>query len=115
MPRVETGQDPLRPGEFFRTTAPGPISVLYDYYSRREREKRRYQEVLQEEELARRAARVINQTVVKNLTGIDTEEEYYIFLNFCNMSNHYIVNTPEYQVYAHLMECYQQYAQKNHH
>ncbi len=110
LPKVHPHQEPHGPGEMVRITAPGPISVLYDHFSRREKEKRQYQEVLVQEDLARRAKRVINPGVVKNLTGIDTEEEYYAFLRFCNMSNEYIVSTLEYEVYQRLRQCYQQYA-----
>ncbi len=110
LPAVQPYYEPRDPGEMVSVTAPGPISVLYDHFSRREKEKRQYQEVLAQEELARKAKYVINPTVVKNLTGIDTEEEYYAFLRFCNMSNEYIVNTLEYEVYQRLRQCYQQYA-----
>ncbi|MFW5707926.1 MAG: carboxypeptidase-like regulatory domain-containing protein [Bacteroidota bacterium] len=109
LPEVQPYQEPGSPGEMVRITAPGPISVLYNHFSRREKEKRKYQEVLAQEELARKAKKVINQSVVKNLTGIDTEAEYYAFLNYCNMSNEYIVNTPGYEVYRKLLECYRQY------
>ncbi len=110
LPEVQAHYDPRDPGEMVSVTAPGPISVLYDHFSRREKEKRQYQEVLAQEELARKAKRVINPTVVKNLTGIDNEEEYYAFLRFCNMSNEYIVHTREYEVYERLRQCFAQYA-----
>jgi hypothetical protein len=99
------------PGERVGIVIPGPITALYDHFSRRGREMAKFREVSEEAELARRAARVVNPDIVKRLTGIESEQEYYIFLDFCNITNEYIVTTQEYQVYQRILQCYKQYAE----
>jgi len=99
------------PGEGVGIVIPGPITALYDHFSRRGREMARYREIKKEAELARRASRVVNPDIVKRLTGIESEQEYYIFLDFCNITNEYIVSTQEYNVYQRILQCYKQYAE----
>ncbi|MFN2395247.1 MAG: hypothetical protein ABR597_06115 [Bacteroidales bacterium] len=107
LPPAEFQPDP---GDAFGLVIPGPITALYDRFSRRGREMAKFREITEEAELARRASRVVNQNVIKRLTGIESEQEYYIFLDFCNMSYEYIVNTKEYLVYQRILHCYDQYA-----
>lgn len=107
LPNIEFQPEP---GERVGIVIPGPITALYDQFSRRGREMAKYREVSQEAELARRASRVVNPDIVKRLTGIESEQEYYIFLDFCNISNDYIISTQEYQVYQRILQCYKLYA-----
>ncbi|MBW6480450.1 MAG: carboxypeptidase-like regulatory domain-containing protein [Bacteroidales bacterium] len=108
LPPVEFQPEP---GEGVGIVIPGPITALYDHFSRRGRELAKYREVSEETVLARRASRVVNPEIVKRLTGIESEQEYYIFLDFCNISDEYIVSTQEYQVYQRILQCYKQYAE----
>ncbi len=108
LPSTEFQPDP---GDAVGFVIPGPITALYDRFSRRGREMAKYQEVTEEAELARKASRIVNPDVIKRLTGIESEQEYYIFLDFCNMSYEYIVNTKAYIVYQSILHCYEQYAE----
>jgi hypothetical protein len=108
LPPVEFQAEP---GEGVGIVIPGPITALYDHFSRRGREMAKYREVSDEAEMARRASRVVNPDIVKRLTGIESEQEYYIFLDFCNISNEYITSTQEYIVYQRILQCYKQYAE----
>lgn len=107
LPPAEFQPDP---GDAVGIVITGPITALYDRFSRRGREMAKYKEITDEAELARRASKVVNPEVIKRLTGIESEQEYYIFLDFCNMSDEYIINTKEYLVYQRIMRCYDQYA-----
>jgi hypothetical protein len=108
LPPVEFQAEP---GEGVGIVIPGPITALYDHFSRRGREMAKYREVSEEAEMARRASRVVNPDIVKRLTGIESKQEYYIFLDFCNISNEYITSTQEYIVYQRILQCYKQYAE----
>lgn len=108
LPPVEFQAEP---GEGVGIVIPGPITALYDHFSRRGREMTKYREVSEEAEMARKASRVVNPDIVKRLTGIESEQEYYIFLDFCNISNEYITSTQEYIVYQRILQCYKQYAE----
>lgn len=107
LPPAEFQPDP---GDAVGLVIPGPITALYERFSRRGREMAKFKEITDEAELARRASRVVNPEVIKRLTGIEDEQEYYIFLDFCNMSYEYIVNTKDYLVYQRIIRCYEQYA-----
>jgi hypothetical protein len=99
------------PGEGFGVTIKGPITALYDQFSKRGKELRNYHEVLEKEELHRRASRVVNVETIRKYTHLRDEAEIYRFLRFCNMSDEYIVASNEYEVYQQLMACYQQYCE----
>lgn len=91
-------------------TITGPITYLYDRFSRRGRELARYHEVVQEDQMARRAERVVNHRIIAQLTGLEDYREINEFLRFCNLDDAYIVNTKEYVVYQKILFCYRQYA-----
>jgi len=97
------------PGEGFGVTINGPIQALYDQFSKRGKELRNYQEVVEKEELRRKASRVVNVETVRRYTHLQDEAEIYRFLRFCNMSDEYIVASAEYEVYQQLLACYRQY------
>jgi hypothetical protein len=97
------------PSEGFGVTIPGPITAIYDQFSKRGRELRKYQEVLVAEDLHRRASRVVNVETVKRYTTLQDEAEIYRFLRYCNMSDEYIVSVSEYEVYRQLLACFNQY------
>jgi hypothetical protein len=99
------------PGEGFGVTIQGPITALYDEFSKRGKELRKYKEVLEKEDLHRKASRVVNVETVRRYTHLQDEAEIYRFLRFCNMSDEFIVASNEYEVYQQLMACYQQYCE----
>jgi hypothetical protein len=99
------------PGEGFGVTIKGPITALYDQFSKRGKELRNYQEVIEKEELRRKASRVVNVETVRRYTHLRDEAEIYRFLRFCNMPDEYIIASTEYEVYQQLMACYQQYCE----
>lgn len=93
----------------FGGVIPGPITFLYDRFSRRGKAQRNYQNVLQQEELARRAARVVNPHVIERLTGLKEREEINAFLIYCGITNEFVVSTSEAEVFARLIACYETY------
>lgn len=97
------------PSNGFGVTIPGPITAIYDQFSKRGRELRKYQEVLIADNLQRRASRVVNVETVRRYTSLKDEAEIYRFLRYCNMSDEYIVSVSEYEVYQQLLACFQQY------
>ncbi len=90
----------------------GPVTLLYEQFSQRGREKRKYREVKQQAEKDGKMARLVNPTVVRSLTGLQDIKEINDFLDFCNLSYDFIVNSKEYQVYQALLDCYRQYKKK---
>ncbi len=98
---------PTSEGAGIRMT--GPISFLYDQFSQRGREKRKYAEIKEEERKEKRISRLVNHTSVRMLTGLEDDEEIDEFLDYCNLSYEFIVNSKEYQVYQAIIICYENY------
>lgn len=91
---------------------PGPITFLYDRFSRRGKAQRNYQEVLRQEGLAARAARVVNPQVIERLTGLKEREDINAFLIYCGITDEYVVSTREAEVYARIIACYEAYVRE---
>jgi hypothetical protein len=87
----------------------GPITYLYDRFSKRGREWTRYQQVLEAESLAERAARIVNPDLVRRYTDLDDEEEILAFLEYCKLSDEFIVKNPRHAVYESLLACYREF------
>jgi len=109
LPQIipEPDLDKMPPG--FGVVIPGPITFLYDHFSRRGKAQRNYHHVLKQEELARRAARVVNPQAIERLTGLKERVEINEFLIYCGITDEYVVNTREAEVYARIMACYETY------
>ncbi len=93
----------------FGGVIPGPITFLYDRFSRRGKALRNYQNVLRQEELASLAARVVNPQVIERMTGLKERVEINAFLIYCGITDEFVVNTREAEVYARIMACYETY------
>jgi hypothetical protein len=87
----------------------GPITYLYDRFSKRGREWTRYQEVLESESLALQAVRIVNPDLVRRYTELEDEEEIREFLDYCKLSDEFIVRSPRHAVYEALLACYRDY------
>jgi hypothetical protein len=109
LPQIipEPDIEKMPPG--FGVVIPGPITFLYDHFSRRGKAQRNYHNVLKQEELAHRAARVVNPRVIERLTGLKERVEINAFLIYCGITDEYVVNTREAEVYARIMACYETY------
>ena len=93
-------------------TLNGPITYLYDRFSRRGKEMARYHELVGQAEMDRRAERVINVELVKRYTGIEDDREVYDFLEYCNLTSEFILAHKEYEVYSALLACFDQYCRE---
>lgn len=87
----------------------GPITYLYDRFSKRGREWSRYQQVLETESLAEQASRIVNSDLVRRYTDLEDEQEILKFLDYCRFSDEFIVNNPRHAVYESLLACYREY------
>jgi hypothetical protein len=87
----------------------GPITYLYHRFSKRGKEWTRYQEVLESESLALQAARIVNPELVRRYTELEDEEEIKEFLEYCKLSDEFIVRSPRTAVYEALLACYRDF------
>ena len=105
LPRIDIPPPATGTGLVIR----GPITYLYEQFSRRGREMQKYQQVLYQEDLSERAGRILNQQLVAGVTGITDRAEAEAFLRFCNISHEFVLSSKEYEVIQALLACYERY------
>jgi hypothetical protein len=86
-------------------TIPGPITALYDAFSKEGKSKRKLEllEILDQKKIV--AARRYNAKVVQQVTSFKTDKEIQDFMLYCNLSVDFIVSSTEYELYKAIHEC----------
>lgn len=86
-------------------TMPGPVSILYDQFSREARQKKAYAEVMKKEQAGKR----YNAEVIARVTGFKDPEEIKKFIDFCKLELSFILQASDYDLYAAITNCYKAY------
>lgn len=84
---------------------PGPISMLYDQFSKEARSKRIYADLMKKE----RAAVRYNNVLITRITGIKDEDEIKKLKDFCALQIQFILDSSDYELYAAIMNCYEDF------
>jgi len=87
----------------------GPISMLYEQFSKEARSKKIYAELMNKEKAGKR----YNKTLVSNITGLKDEDEIQKFMDYCALKVRFILESTDYELYAAIMNCYDQYCNLN--
>jgi hypothetical protein len=83
----------------------GPISMLYNQFSKEARSKRILAGLVKKDEAAVR----YNPVLITKLTGIKDEGEIKKFIDFCALRVQFILEASDYELYAAILECYESY------
>jgi len=86
-------------------TMPGPISILYNKFSKEARSKRTYAELMKKEKAGMR----FNKTIVSRITGLKNDDEIKKFMEFCSLQIRFILESTDYELYAAIINCYDEY------
>lgn len=86
-------------------TIPGPITALYDAFSKEGKSKRKLESLVSQDQKKIVAARRYNVEVVKQITSFRSDKEIQDFMLFCNLSVDFIVSSTEYDLYKAINEC----------
>jgi hypothetical protein len=86
-------------------TVPGPITALYDAFSKEGKSKRKYELLVNQDQKKVIAAQRYNAEVVQQVTSFKTDKEIQDFMLFCNLSVDFIVSSTEYDLYKAIHEC----------
>lgn len=84
---------------------PGPISLLYNQFSKEAKAKQLYGELMTKEKAEKR----YNKTVVARVTGLKKEDDIKKFMDFCAMQIKFILESSDYQLYAAILDCYNEF------
>jgi hypothetical protein len=86
----------------------GPISAIYDQFSKEAKSKRIYAELMLKEKAGKR----YNKEVVSMITGLKSEDEIKKFMEFCALQIKFILDSTDYELYASILGCYKDYCLK---
>lgn len=87
-------------------TIEGPITKLYDKYSRKGKGNTKFHELVA-------IAPRYNKDVIKRVTGLKDESEILSFMFFCDLSHDFIQAATDYEIVAAINECYEEYTKQN--
>lgn len=83
-----------------------PISALYDAFSKEGKERRKLAELMRQDAIDEKIALKYNEDLVNRVTGF--EGDLLIeFMEFCNFSEEFLLNAPDYYLIEILIEQYQ--------
>lgn len=86
-------------------TIPGPITALYDAFSKEGKSKRKLELLMDQDQKKVVAARRYNAEIVQHITSFTTDKEIQDFMLYCNLSVDFIVSSTEYDLYKAIHEC----------
>jgi hypothetical protein len=86
-------------------TIKGPITTLYDAFSKEAKSQRKYVELVKADQKKVVAARRYNPEVVKLITHFTSDKEIQDFMLYCNLSVDFIISSSEYDLYKAIHEC----------
>ncbi len=89
-------------------TMKGPVSTIYDQFSREAKSKKLYAELLQKEKAAAR----YNKVIVARITGLKNDDEIRKFMEFCALQIKFILESSEYELYAAILGCFNDYCER---
>jgi hypothetical protein len=85
-----------------------PISFLYYNFSRKEKNRRKYYQLLEEDELKRQARIKYPDELIMEVTDLEPEE-IEDFLFFCDFNPRFILSLNDYEIINLIKEKYRQY------
>ncbi|HOY37785.1 MAG: carboxypeptidase-like regulatory domain-containing protein [Bacteroidales bacterium] len=108
---------PVRPPELDYYTRQGasgfglifsPISALYDAFSKEGKERRKLEEIEEQDALKKEVAKKYNPAMVMRITGLN-EPDAIAFMNWCQLPDRLILNATEYQIIEIIMMQFDKY------
>lgn len=86
-----------------------PISALYDAFSKEGRERRKLAELQRQDAIKAEIEPHFNIDMVKRITGLDNELAQE-FIEFCNFSEEFLLNAPDYYIIEIILEQYEEFS-----
>lgn len=94
--------EPIEPG------ISSPVSMIYNIFSKEAKERRKYEELQKQEAREKKIQSKFNRESIGNLTGLKGEK-LDRFMEFCNFTDAYILNTKEYFILERVKKKYKQF------
>ncbi|HRN40701.1 MAG TPA: hypothetical protein PK649_01350 [Vicingus sp.] len=96
----------------FGVVVQGPISSLYDYFSKRGKSKKRYEELLAKEKYKSYLATKYNNKLVAEVTKLDDEKKIDEFMKYCNFTDEFIYKSNDYDIIKAIQDNFKTFSEK---
>ncbi len=88
----------------------GPISGLFDLFSKHAKSKRRYEDLLARDRYKSYLATKFNNKVVENATPLTDQKEIAYFMTYCDFSDDFLAQANSYDIVVQIQHCYKEYS-----
>jgi hypothetical protein len=89
-------------------TLENPVSLLWDWFSREGKEKRKLKQILERDEIRATVDNRFESDLIWELTGL-YGEELEKFKRYCNLPEGFVINANEYDFLLSVKSCYYKY------
>jgi hypothetical protein len=100
---------PITPDPQTGMVIKGPITALYDRFSRSGKLNRYHEHKIGGEKIKEKVAMVYNSDLIKKITGLTNEKEIKKFMDFCNLQPEFILNVSDYELYLAILDCFKDF------
>lgn len=90
----------------------GPITGIYNLFSRTEKYRKKYQKLKEEESKDLRFRKKISNEMISRLTGLTDSITIIQFIRYCNFSESYLNSSNEYELFNRIKQNYKAFKQE---
>jgi len=84
---------------------PGPVSLLYNAFSKEAKELRKMQAINNKNELRKKLLSIIAREVLEHRFDMKTDDDIDDFIIYCGLSKEYLASTPHYIIARRVSAC----------
>lgn len=88
----------------------GPISGLFDLFSKHAKSKRRYEDLLARDRYKSYLATKFNNKLVEKATPLTDQKEIAYFMTYCDFSDDFLTQANSYDIVVQIQHCYKEYS-----
>ncbi len=93
----------------FGIVVTGPITALYDAFSKKAKSKQRYIELLEQDRFKNYLTTKFNEKIVAQSTQLVEEKEIAKVMKYCDFTDRFITNANNYEIVLQIQHCYAEY------
>jgi len=97
------------PGTGFGVTVPGPISLLWELFSREAKQRREYNRLVQKDIEQAALEKRVNRELLKKITGLTSDADIDSFIAYCGIAGYLKLKPIDYDLYMMIMDCFKKY------
>ncbi len=105
LPPIMLADPGLENGNF-GIVVKGPITALYNAFSRKAKFHRKYLALLEKDKYVQKVEARYNKDLIRRITGFEDEQLIKTFIKFCAFDDKFILMAKEYELIAAIYECY---------